>query len=100
MTSRLEHIVQQRLEKLEGIRGRGINPYPHRYHRSHTTQQAIALLEQQEKGSKQAEAPVVSVAGRIMANRRMGKISFLDVRDGSGKIQLYFHHGRLGEDKL
>ena len=89
MTSRLDRIAQQRRQKLDRIRARGINPYPHNYHRSHATQQAIALLKQQED-SNQAEASVINIAGRIMANRPMGKISFLDIRDGSGKIQLLF----------
>ena len=47
MKSRLDRIAQQRREKLNRIRARGINLYPYRYHRSHTTQQAIALLKQQ-----------------------------------------------------
>ena len=88
MTSRLDRITQQRLEKLERIRSHGINPYPNRYHRSHTTEQAVALLRQKEEGLTQIEE--VSVAGRIMAVRRMGKSAFLDIRDGSGKIQLLF----------
>ncbi len=88
MTSRLDRITQQRLEKLERIRGRGIDPYPRRYHRSHTTQEAISLLEQKEEGSTSKEE--VSTAGRITAIRRMGKSSFADIRDGSGKIQLLF----------
>ncbi len=88
MTSRLDRIAQQRRQKLDRIRGRGINPYPHSYHRSHTTQQAVALLKQKEEGLTQAEK--VSVAGRIMAIRRMGKSAFADIRDGSGKIQLLF----------
>jgi lysyl-tRNA synthetase class 2 len=79
------------------MRRRGINPYPYGYHRSHTTQQAIDLLKQQEEKS-QTEVPVVSLGGRIMANRPMGKTSFLDLRDGSGKIQLYFHKDLLGEE--
>jgi lysyl-tRNA synthetase class 2 len=99
MTPRLERITQQRLEKLKRIRARSINPYPHRYHRSHTTQQAIARLEQQE-ASSQTEAAVVNVAGRVTAHRPMGKISFLDIRDGSGKIQLYFHEKSLSQDGL
>jgi len=90
MTSRLEHIAQQRRQKLERIRSRGINPYPHRYHRSHTTQQAVALLEQKEEGLTKDEE--VSVAGRIMAIRRMGRSVFADIRDGSGKIQLLFQN--------
>ncbi|MFC1913095.1 lysine--tRNA ligase [Chloroflexota bacterium] len=88
MTSRLDQITQQRLDKLERIRARGIDPYPHRYQRSHTTKQAVVLLKQQEEGSAKTEA--VKVAGRIMAIRRMGKSAFLDIRDSSGKIQLLF----------
>ncbi len=89
MTSRLDRIVQQRRKKLEQLRARGINPYPCSYHRSHTTQQAVALLKRQEDSGK-TKATVVNVAGRIMANRSMGKISFLDIHDSSGKIQLLF----------
>jgi len=96
MTTRLDRITQQRRQKLDRIRGRGINPYPYGYHRSHTTQQAIALLKQQEDSGK-TEASPVNIAGRIMANRPMGKTSFLDIRDGSGKIQLYFRSDLLGE---
>ena len=88
MTSRLERIGQQRLQKLDRIRASGINPYPHRYKRTHTTQEAVALLKQNEEGLTKEEA--VSVAGRIMAIRRMGKSAFADIRDGSGKIQLLF----------
>lgn len=88
MTSRLERITQQRRQKLERIRARGINPYPHRYHRSYTTQKAVALLKRNEEGLTKEEE--VSVAGRIMAIRRMGKSAFADIRDGSGKIQLLF----------
>ena len=93
MTSRLERITQQRKEKLDRIRSRGINPYPHRYHRSHTTQQAIALLEQHGAAEEMVSTktlvdsnPAVSVAGRITARRNMGKISFLDLHDGSGGV--------------
>jgi len=99
MTSRLNRITEQRLKKLEQLRARGINPYPYSYNRSHTTEQAITLLKQQE-GSGEAEAPPASVAGRIMARRSMGKISFLDLHDSSGKIQLYFHKDHLDEDNL
>jgi lysyl-tRNA synthetase class 2 len=99
MTSRIDRIAQQRQQKLDRIRACGINPYPYKYHRSHTTHQAIALLEQQE-GSSTVEATVVNLAGRVMANRPMGKISFLDIHDSSGKIQLYFHKEHLGEENL
>jgi lysyl-tRNA synthetase class 2 len=98
MASRLDRIAQQRREKLDRIRASGINPYPHKYHRSHTTQQAIDLLKQKEDGLTQAEE--VSVAGRIMAIRRMGKSAFVDIRDSSGKIQLLFQDIDRFDEKL
>ncbi len=96
MTSRLERIAEQRQEKLDRIRARGINPYPHRYHRSHTTRQAIALLEKHE-AAPEADTASITVAGRIVAHRSMGPISFMDLRDGSGKIQLMIDKQFLGE---
>ncbi|MBI2328722.1 MAG: lysine--tRNA ligase [Chloroflexi bacterium] len=95
MTSRLDHIAQQRRDKLDRIRARGTNPYPRGYHRSHTAQEAIALLKQDEderqtvstRGLRDS-SPSVTVAGRIIARRNMGKITFIDLRDSSDKIQL------------
>ncbi len=97
MTSRSDSIAQNRREKLERIRARGIDPYPRRYHRSHTTEQAVVLLEEVEKGL--AENKEVSVAGRVMAIRRMGKSAFFDIRDGSGKIQLLFQNTHKFDEK-
>jgi lysyl-tRNA synthetase, class II len=95
MTTRNERISQQRLEKLEKIRQAGYEPYPRTWHRTNTTQQAIELLKQQE--SNNAEKTVVSLAGRIMARRAMGKIGFMDLRDGSGKIQLFLSRDQFNE---
>ncbi len=86
MASRLERVAQQRLEKLGRIRARGTNPYPRGYRRSHTAQAAIALLKKKEAGLTRRDK--VNVAGRIMAHRNMGKITFIDLCDSSGKIQL------------
>ena len=87
---RIDDITKQRLEKLQRIRRQGIDPYPHRYHRSHTTKEAIALFEWGD------DSPV-SLAGRIMACRPMGKATFIDLRDSSGKIQTYFRSDLLGD---
>jgi len=94
MTSRLERITEQRLDSLSRIRARGINPYPHSYHPSHTIREAIALFEQQGEGSQE-----ISLAGRIMSKRSMGKMSFLDIRDSSGKIQLSLRYDLLGQER-
>jgi len=93
MTTRFDRISQQRLEKLEKIRQSGYEAYPRTWHRTHTAQQAVALLKQQEENK--AEKAEISLAGRIMARRSMGKITFIDLRDGSGKMQLF-----LGRDSF
>jgi len=93
MTSRLERIIGQRLQSLNRLRACGVNPYPHSYHPSHTAAEAITLFEQ----GKSSEA--MSLAGRIMARRKMGKITFLDIRDASGKIQLCFRQDILGPQR-
>ena len=92
----MERIPEQRLQKLANIRAMGIDPYPHRYKRTNTAQQAAELLIQNEQSGK-TETDEVSVAGRIMANRTMGKISFMDIHDGSGKIQLFLSKNELDE---
>ncbi len=93
MTSRLERVTAQRLESLNRLRARGINPYPHSYRPSHTAAEAIALFEQGKSSG------AISLAGRIMARRKMGKITFFDVRDCSGKIQLSFRQDNLGQQR-
>jgi len=97
--ARLEHIAQQRLEKLERIRARGLDPYPHSYSRSHTTQEAVALYEHQEGSPQTVPGLELSLAGRITASRFMGKVAFFDIRDGSGKIQIYLSRNLLGDEK-
>ena len=99
MPSGMERIPEQRLQKLANIRAMGIDPYPHRYKRTHTAQQAVELLAQAEQSGK-TETEEVTVAGRMMANRTMGKISFLDIQDGSGKIQLFISKNELDEQSM
>jgi lysyl-tRNA synthetase class 2 len=94
MPTRLDVLVQQRLKKLEAIRALGIDPYPPRYHRTHTARQVISVLLRE---SVSGESEEVNVAGRIMANRAMGKAAFMDLRDVSGKIQVYVRRDRVSE---
>lgn len=99
MVSETENeLVNVRLEKLNRLRERGIDPYPHRYSRTHTTAEAAALLESVE--GQQAEDPrtePVSLAGRIVALRGMGKATFMDLLDGTGRIQALFRRNQLSE---
>lgn len=86
---------QQRRVKLARLREAGIDPYPARSNRTHTAAQAIAALHET---LEETEAPVVSVVGRLVSMRVMGKSSFVHIEDGSGRIQLYLRHDVLGEE--
>jgi len=88
-----EEIIAQRRQKLERLRSAGIDPYPARFQRSHMASDAAALAL---AAAGDAPASPVSVAGRVTALRRMGKATFLDLRDGSGRIQVYFKQDALG----
>ena len=87
-----EDLIALRKEKLERLRSRGIDPYPHRFSRSHTAAEAAVLTPEEGTG------PEVTVAGRITAKRKMGKRTFVDLRDGSGQIQISLTQDVLGED--
>lgn len=86
-----EEIISLRTAKLERLRSRGIDPYPARFRPSHTARQAVELL----KGRDQRPDPV-TIAGRIIAMRHMGKATFIDLRDGSDRVQTYLKEDILG----
>ncbi len=97
MSTKEEEIYAQRVAKLERLRARGIDPYPARYGRTHAAAEAVSAFEAWEH-SPSGDAPVVSVAGRVTALRLMGKAAFLDVRDATGRVQVYARKDRLGDD--
>jgi lysyl-tRNA synthetase class 2 len=93
-----DELIQLRREKLARLRARGLDPYPARATRTHETTTAAATFERWEQDGANGDAPQVTVAGRIAAMRDMGKAAFLDVRDGSGRIQCYLKKDLIGED--
>ncbi len=88
--------VQQRMLKLQRLRERGIETYPARARRSHTTAEAIAAFEGAEATG--ADSPTVQVTGRLRAIRVMGKSTFAHIEDGSGRLQVYLKRDDLGEE--
>lgn len=85
----ISELKKVRLEKEEKLKELGISVHPERYEVTHTLKDARAL----EDGTKN-----VRVAGRVMSKRKMGKISFMDLRDIEGKIQLVFKRDDIGEE--
>jgi lysyl-tRNA synthetase class 2 len=86
-----------RLQKIEDLRAEGVEAYPTRAQRTHTSAQAIAEFEAAETSGTEIKA---TLAGRIRASRAMGKVTFAHVEDGWGKIQLFFRANELGKEKL
>ncbi len=91
-----------RLQKIEELRAEGVEPYPMRAERTHTSAQAIAEFETAEKSASSGSAREVkaTLAGRIRATRAMGKISFAHIEDGAGKIQLFLRINELTQERV
>lgn len=84
----LQDLQKERLKKLKNIQGLGINPYPAKFDRKATIEEALKMM-----GKK------VIIAGRIRSLRPHGKITFADIEDASGKIQLLFRQDSLKGEK-
>jgi len=90
-------LLQERIEKLKKIREAGINPYPYRFEVSAKTKILLEKYKDIEIG-KHLEEDIYSLAGRVMSLREHGKSAFAHIKDGVGKIQLYFKADLLGEN--
>ncbi len=87
----LNEIIRFRKEKLNTLKEKGINPYPHNYDPTHTSGEVLSNYND-------LESKDVTIAGRIMALRKMGKASFFHLQDMGGRIQVYIRRDDVGED--
>jgi len=93
---------QHRLDKLERIRERGEEPYAFLYERTSligAAREHFEGLETEATEEAPAEYPV-HLAGRVVALRDQGKTVFADIRDETGRIQLFFGKKQVGEDRF
>ncbi|MDG1139001.1 MAG: lysine--tRNA ligase [Opitutales bacterium] len=86
--------VAVRKDKLDRMREMGIDPFRSNWDQTHVSIEAVSLLQEDEE-----LGPEVSVAGRIIAFRLMGKASFIKILDRAGKIQSYVRKDEIGEDE-
>ena len=84
---------EQRLKNLESLEERGFEPYPYSYQATHHAADLQAKYGGAEPGDEFEE--VVTIAGRAMTVRMMGKASFVTLQDASGRIQAYFQKDAL-----
>lgn len=88
---------EERLRKLAEWRQRGIDPYPTKFARTHLAEELQKNFRDLPAGSE--STLTARVAGRVIARRVMGGASFLDLRDGSGRIQLHGTADVLGDER-
>ena len=96
----LSGLQEQRRRKADELRDLGVDPYTPRSHRTHTTRAALTVFADAESAAESGTgaAEPVTVAGRVVSERHMGKTVFAHVRDGHGQLQLYLRKDDLGEE--
>src|SRR5213083_2468938 len=84
-------LIAQRRKKLEALRVKGIDPFGSRFEASGSIAEVRGQFE---------EGETLRAAGRITAHRDMGKSHFLDLRDATGRIQIYIHAKEVGTELI
>ena len=88
------HLIEERKMKLESLKDQGIN-YPNDFRRSNLSKSLVDEFTRFNKEELIGKNIEVSVAGRIMLKRVMGKASFCTIQDMTGRIQLYLRKDTL-----
>jgi lysyl-tRNA synthetase class 2 len=89
-------IIEERRAKLDALRSRG-NAYPNDFRREHLAAEVLQQYQSTERETLEATPVTVTIAGRIMLKRVMGKASFATLQDMSGRLQIYVSDGDTGQ---
>ncbi|MDP2652961.1 MAG: lysine--tRNA ligase [Candidatus Omnitrophota bacterium] len=87
----IDDIKGIRIGKLKNLQAKGVVPYGRKFVCTHSVAEALKGFEEEKE---------VVVAGRIMANRKHGKVLFMDLKDQTGKMQLYVKADHLPADQF
>ncbi|RLQ91661.1 lysine--tRNA ligase [Falsibacillus albus] len=87
-----------RLEKMEEMREKGLDPFGKRFDRTHTSAQIKEQFDQFSKEELEEKTESVSIAGRVMTKRGKGKAGFAHLQDLDGQIQIYVRKDAIGEE--
>ncbi len=90
--------IQVRLEKLEALRQKGIDPFGRRFERTHLSGQLVEKYGEMTNEELEELALPVTIAGRIMTKRIKGKVGFAHIQDVQGQIQIYVRRDNIGEE--
>ena len=88
-------LIEQRRAKLDALRARGLDPFRNKF----TPALGCGDARAQFEAGSLADGAHVALAGRITAHRDMGKSQFLDLKDQSGRVQIYAQRQVLGDEQ-
>ena len=89
-------LIEQRKAKLAALNAKGLNPFMNKF----TTDIECGVARAKFEAGELAEGAPVALAGRITAHRDMGKSQFMDLKDTSGRVQIYAQKNALGEEQF
>jgi lysyl-tRNA synthetase class 2 len=91
-------LISQRIQKVEDLRKKGINPYPVRFFPNAVSSELIRDFDKIFIPTEDPNKPIYKLGGRLFSKRVMGKASFAHIKDKAGTIQLYASRDDLGEE--
>jgi lysyl-tRNA synthetase class 2 len=91
--SQTEDLRADREKKIAELRANGTNPYPATTHQTHTIKRFTTYF-----GDLESAGTAVVLVGRVVAKREHGALAFLDISDGTGKVQIFCSKEFLGEE--
>ncbi|WP_273854075.1 lysine--tRNA ligase [Guptibacillus spartinae] len=95
----LNDLLRVRREKLDVLKENNIDPFGHRFDRSHTASKMLEEFDSFTKEELAEKNKTVSLAGRIMTKRGKGKAGFTHIQDLTGQIQLYIRKDTVGDEQ-
>ncbi|TDU31005.1 lysyl-tRNA synthetase class II [Panacagrimonas perspica] len=91
------HLIAQRREKLERLRAKG-QAFPNDFRRDALAEHLHGMFASRDAASLEGETTEFRLAGRMMAKRGQGKVSFVEIQDSSGRIQLFVQMNAIGAE--
>ncbi len=94
----LNDLLQQRRAKLDSYQDAGVNPFANDFKVTSNAGSILSAHQDDEQAALEESSAEYRIAGRIMARRDFGKAAFLQLQDGSGRIQVYVTKNQVGEE--
>ena len=90
--------MKVRREKMETLREAGIDPFGHKFTRTHTSEALHSEFDKDTKEELSEKNLTATIAGRMMTKRGKGKVGFAHLQDREGQIQIYVRKDEVGEE--